>query len=148
MNAFFTAQPKDAADIEADRLQKAYEKGRAQERTQVHDPAVTDRTSATEVDVASKRAYERGRRDERARRHGSPLLTVVLLLAAAAGAVVLYLAISQGSFARGGALVDQNLSNATQTVAAKAGDALQNAGANLKNAQAPASAPAPAPAQQ
>ncbi len=64
----------------------------------------------------------------------------MLVLAAAAGAVIVYLGVSQGSFGRGGQLVDQNISNATASAAGavhnaadRAGDALENAGQSLKH---------------
>jgi hypothetical protein len=68
------------------------------------------------------------------------MFTTVLLLAAAAGAFIIYLGVSQGSFGRGGQVVDQNINNATSSatgavrnVAHKAGDALENAGQTLKH---------------
>ena len=85
------------------------------------------------------RAYVAGRRDERKRRGFSPLVGFLLLLVIAIGAVLIYLAVTRGSFSAGGAVVDNSLSTATAKVAApvhnaadKAGDALQNAGSNLK----------------
>jgi hypothetical protein len=115
----------------------AYERGRNDSRT-----GVDERGLIADHDVAVRRAYDRGRRDERSRgpRHrGSPLLTTVLLLAACAGAFVIYLGVSQGSFAGGGQTIDQNIANAkeqaaqaSRNVAARAGDALQNAGQKLK----------------
>jgi hypothetical protein len=93
--------------------------------------------------AAVRQAYERGRREERAKRpprRGSPLMTTVLLLAAATGVFIIYLGVSQGSFGRGGHMVDQNIDNATATAtgavhnaADQAGDALVNAGQSLKH---------------
>ena len=107
----------------------AYRDGRIDERRRV-DAGKT---------VAAEDAYDRGRRDERARRRGSPLLTILLLIVVAIGAVLIYFAIQNGSFSSGGAVVDQKLQKATATVQApirgvadKAGTALQNAGADLK----------------
>jgi hypothetical protein len=115
----------------------AYERGRTDSRS-----GVDERGLIADHDVAVRRAYERGRRDERSRgpRHrGSPVLTTVLLLAACAGAFVIYLGVSQGSFTGGGQTIDQNIANAKneavqagRNVADKAGDALQNAGQKLK----------------
>jgi hypothetical protein len=112
----------------------AYEQGRRD--------AAGARVIMKERDVAVRQAYDRGRRDERARRprrRGSPVLTTVLVLAAAAGVFVVYLGVSQGSFGRGGQVLDQNISTATQSAAGavhntadRAGDALQNAGQRLK----------------
>jgi hypothetical protein len=115
----------------------AFERGRTDGRT-----GVDERGLIKDHDAAVRSAYERGRRDERSRgpRHrGSPLVTTVLVLAACAGAFVIYLGVSQGSFAGGGQTIDQNLNNAKEqaaqagrNAAAKAGDALQNAGQKLK----------------
>ncbi len=103
----------------------AYRDGRVDERR--HVKAATG--------VTREDAYARGRRDERARRRGSPLLTLLLLIVVAIGAVLIYFAIQNGSFSNGGAVVDQKLSNAAaplRGVVDKAGTALQNAGTNLK----------------
>jgi hypothetical protein len=132
MNLFATKRYRDAPPAQQARLNDAYIEGRREERSKLAD------RQHTHVEV--KHAYERGRRDERARRRGSPLLMFVLLVAAAAGAAAIALAVHEGSFARGGQVVDQSLSNATATVASKTADTLQNAGANLK----PAPTPAPA----
>lgn len=115
----------------------AYERGRNDGRE-----GVNERGLITEHDVAVRRAYDRGRRDERARhprRRGSPVLTTVLFLAACAGAFVIYLGVSQGSFSGGGQTIDQNLANAKaqaveagRNVAGRTGDALENAGEKLK----------------
>ena len=87
-----------------------------------------------------KDAYDRGRRDERVRHHSSPLLTLLLVIVAAVGAAVLVLAVKEGSFTRGGAVVDNKLSEAAQqtapvidNAAAKTGEALQNAGESIKD---------------
>ena len=67
------------------------------------------------------------------------MLATVLLLAACAGAFVVYLGVSQGSFTGGGQAIDQNLAHARQQAAqagrdaaSRAGDALENAGQKLK----------------
>jgi hypothetical protein len=111
------------------RADVAYREGRVDERDRV-DAATT---------VGADSAYDRGRRDERARRRGSPLLTLLLLIVVAIGAVLIYFAIQNGSFSSGGAVVDQKLSNAAAKVQAplrgaadSAGTALQNAGSDLK----------------
>ena len=107
----------------------AYRDGRVDERRRAD--------AATRVEADD--AYARGRRDERTRRRGSPLLTLLLLIVVAIGALLIYLAIRHGSFSNGGAVVDQKLSNAAATVQAplrgaadQAGAALQNAGSHLK----------------
>lgn len=107
----------------------AYRDGRVDERVRTN--RVTDHVA--------KDAYVQGRRDERARRRGSPLLTFLLLIVVAIGAALIYFAIQNGSFSSGGAVIDQKLSNAAETVKApirgaadSAGTALQNAGSNIK----------------
>jgi hypothetical protein len=101
------------------------------------------RTTLDHPNAAVREAYDRGRRDERARRprrRGSPFLTLVVLLAAAAGVGAIYLGVHEGSFSRGGEVVDQKLSGvaapaqqATRSAADRAGDALQNAGQRVKS---------------
>ena len=138
MNLFQrTFQRGSLDDATQARRDAAYEKGRADGRANVDE-----RGLISEHDVAVRHAYDRGRRDERARhprRRGSPVLTTVLFLAACAGAFVIYLGISQGSFTGGGQAIDQNIANAKaqavqagRNVASKTGDALENAGQNLK----------------
>jgi hypothetical protein len=111
--------------------------------TETHeDWALPDgRSTLAEHDRILRDAYERGRRDERARhpRRGHPFLAGLVFLAAAAGALVVYLGVRQGSFANGGQMVDQGIANATasaqhasRNAADRAGDALQNAGQRLK----------------
>ena len=107
----------------------AYREGRLDERGRTNRIA----------EATANDAYAKGRRDERARRRGSPLLTFLLLIVVAIGAVLIYFAIQNGSFSSGGAVVDQKLSTAAAKVEAplqgaadKAGTALQNAGSNLK----------------
>ncbi|HEY1752384.1 MAG TPA: hypothetical protein VGG29_14080 [Caulobacteraceae bacterium] len=130
------AAPDAAARDAAARNTAAYQEGKRDART-------GDKAIAHERDVASKEAYERGRRDERARqsrrRRGSPALTVLVLAVACIGAFVIYLGVHEGSFQRGGQLVDQNINNttstatqATRSAADRAGDALENAGHRIK----------------
>jgi len=109
-------------------------------------PDHDDRTGRIETDAATseaakrawRHAYERGRRDERARRRrGSPLLGLVVLTIAAMGGAFVYLAASQGSFSRGGEVVDRALGHVADPLkpaADRAGDALENAGRSLKKA--------------
>jgi len=136
----YAALTRDAAlQPAAARRDAAYEQGRRDARANV-----SERALARNHDRAVRQAYERGRRDERAqrvpRRRGSPVMTTMLVLAAAAGAFIVYLGVSQGSFGRGGQAIDQNIDNATATAAGalhnaadRAGDALENAGQSLKH---------------
>ena len=72
-----------------------------------------DRRTATAdaraVAVDLREAYERGRRDERASRRRHPIGMTLTFVAAAVGLVLLVLAAVNGSFGRGGEVVDQNL---------------------------------------
>jgi len=114
----------------------------------VTEPASSERAEiidrrAGRTDASLRRAYARGRRDERARRRRSPLVTGLLALAAGAGAFVVALSMYEGSFTRGGQVVDQHIagaadaaSRATRQAADKAGDAMRDAGDKLKKTAA------------
>lgn len=110
----------------------AYEKGRLDENRRLE----RDGVAPAETRVEAERAYVAGRRDERHRRRGaSPLLSLILLIVVAFAAVMVYLAVRNGSFTAAGQKVDNTLSNAAAPVhnaADKAGNALENAGSNLK----------------
>jgi|JI102314A1RNA_FD_contig_31_8288368_length_396_multi_4_in_0_out_0_1 hypothetical protein len=95
-----------------------------------------------ELEAASadlQAAYERGRKDERRGRKRHPVAMTLMFAAAAVGTVVLVMAAMQGSFAGGGARVDQNLEVAAdraepivRDAVANAGQAVQEAGRNVK----------------
>jgi len=76
-----------------------------------------------ELRATINQAYDKGRRDEAGRHRGHPILGLALGLAAAVGAVVVFYAVREGSFSRGGAVVDNKLAAA----ASSAGPALANA---------------------
>jgi len=130
MNLFRSHAPADAT-VDGARRNGDYVAGQ-------HDAHSADRAALHERNTAVRHAYDRGRRDERARRprrHGSPLLTFIVLVAAAVGVGAVYLGVSQGSFTRGGQVVDQRLASAEQparNAADRAGDALENAGQRIK----------------
>jgi hypothetical protein len=90
-------------------------------------------------------AYRQGRADARPRRRGGlPIIGLLVLLIVVFGAVMLYLAAQNGSFARGGAVIDHDMSQATQPVRSaedKTGKALQNAGQHLQQDAGGASSP-------
>jgi len=140
MNLFRSASPEDpAADPAVARARRisAYKQGQRDAAA-----SVNERAQIQERDAAIRQAYDRGRRDERARRpsrRGPPFVGLIVLLVAAAGALIFYLAYQQGGFANGGRVVDQSIANTTQSatqatrnVVNKAGDALQNAGQTIK----------------
>jgi hypothetical protein len=74
------------------------------------------------------------------RRGGFGLIGFVILLIVIFGALMLYLAARNGSFAQGGAVIDHGLSSATQPVRNaedRAGAALEHAGQGLKRDAGP-----------
>ena len=92
----------------------------------------------------SRRAFAAGRRvgrrEARLRQRRHPVLGLLVGVVALAGAAMLALAAHEGSFARGGQVVDQNLSaaagqaqNAGADAIARTGQAIQNAGASLEH---------------
>jgi len=117
---------------------EAYREGRADERDRlVNDQGVTGNVAAARA-VEVKEAYRLGRERERARRRGSPLFGFLVLVAVAIAGLFIYLAIQNGSFSNGGAVVDHSLDQATHELnapikgaALKAGDALEKAGNSL-----------------
>jgi hypothetical protein len=131
MRPWFGRRAVTADGVDAPDQLEAYKDGRRDERRRVE----RDGTVATVGNADVDRAYNRGRRDERLRHRGSPLLTLLVLVAVLIAAGLVYLAVRNGSFSQGGAVVDQSLSSAQAPLrgaADKAGDALQNAGQNLK----------------
>ena len=93
---------------------------------------------AAEADI--KAAYQRGRQDERIRRRRSPLVTLAIAVVAAVGAGVIGLAAYEGSFSRGGEVVDQKLAVAAdqavvtgRDAASAAGEAARDASQSLRN---------------
>jgi hypothetical protein len=108
----------------------AYREGRIDERRS--EGRIVGPAAPAEVNAA----YRRGRAEAAPRRRGgAPILTLLVLLIVIFGAVMLYLAAQNGSFARGGAVIDRDLSQATQPVRKaedKTGQALKNAGAHLQ----------------
>ena len=134
MNLFRSRTPADAT-VDGVPGDGAYAKGQ-------RDAQVADRAVINDRNTAVRQAYDRGRRDERARRprrHSAPFFTFIVLVAALVGVGAIYLGVSQGSFGRGGQVVDQRLAGvaqpatqATRSAADRAADALQNAGQRIK----------------
>jgi len=94
-----------------------------------------DRIAHDAYEQGRRDAYQRGRRDERARRRGSPLLSLLVLLIALAGGAMVYLAAREGSFAGGGQVVDRAIGHAAapaRSAAGRTGEALEQAGQSLK----------------
>ncbi|MBV8684757.1 MAG: hypothetical protein JO111_17920 [Caulobacteraceae bacterium] len=125
-----------AAPIGGSRETQAYREGRVDERR-----AEDAGGDASRADVRA--AYRRGRADATPRRRGGlPIIGFLVLLVVIFGAIMLYLAAENGSFASGGAVIDRDLSRATQPVRRaedKTGQALQNAGQHLQQDAGPSS---------
>jgi hypothetical protein len=109
------------------------------------DPAPAASSPETREAFAAGRRL--GHREARSRRRPrNPMIGLLVALVAVAGAAMLALAAREGSFARGGQVVDQNLSaaagqaqNAGADAIARTGKAIQNAGASLERKSAPSS---------
>jgi hypothetical protein len=120
---------------------EAYHEGRREQRRldeaapAVAGGAVARHASPAEIEAA----YERGRARGRRPRGASPLLTLVVLLAVFLAGAMIYLAVQNGSFSNGGAVVDQKIDQVQKSVdapiknaAITTGDALQRAGQRMK----------------
>ncbi len=94
--------------------------------------------AATAPDIDE--AYRRGRRDERAARKRHPVLMSGLFVLAAAGAALITLAATKGSFSDGGEVADASLNAAAaqaqpvvEEAVLSAGDAARDAGAAIRD---------------
>lgn len=96
---------------------------------------VRDDAARTDADRADLRAaYERGRADQRATRKRHPVFMTFLFVAAAVGAVVLALALTNGSFGGAGQVVDQNLTVAADRAEPVVRDAAADASKAVSDA--------------
>lgn len=103
------------------------------------DPDPVDRVAGPPDHRGAFAAGRReGRREERHRHRGHPMIGLLVAVVAVIGAAMLALAVHEGSFTKGGEVVDQNLTaaagqaqNAGADAIAKTGQAIQNAGASL-----------------
>jgi hypothetical protein len=126
---------------------EAFEIRRAAHERDVYERERAARAAAPGVAAARGKAYAEGRRDQhKAEKHahrkrgGFGFATVFVVLVAALGVVWLALAAREGSFAAGGAVVDQKVAAVTaparvavnETVD-RTGAAVQNAGQALEN---------------
>jgi hypothetical protein len=135
MKTLFPHRSVAAPGVGAQETQ-AYREGRIDERQA--EAAGTSAASQAQV----RAAYRRGRAAAAPRRRGgAPIIGFLVLLVVIFGSIMLYLAAENGSFSRGGAVIDRDLSQATQPVRRaedRTGQALQNAGEHLqKDAGAP-----------
>jgi hypothetical protein len=132
--------------------------GRVDARDDLHPAPVTERVVHTTDPGLTKEvrrdAYERGRADERSRHKRNPLLTFLIVLAAAVGIVVTFLAVREGSFSGAGRVIDQeaqelrgSAARAGAEAADEAGEAMQDTGRVVEQrgeqAQQPAAAERP-----
>ena len=92
------------------------------------DRDVRDTVALTDKDLRD--SYDRGRRDEAVRHKRNWLWTIVEALLALVGVIVLALAALNGSFERGGRVLDEQLWSAR----VEATPAIQNAASSATNA--------------
>ncbi|MGE5567036.1 MAG: hypothetical protein ACM3YN_12910 [Parcubacteria group bacterium] len=92
------------------------------------DADVRDTVALTDKDLRD--AYDRGRRDEAVRHRRNWLWTIIEALLALVGVIVLVLAALNGSFERGGRVIDEQLWSAR----VEATPAIQNAASSATNA--------------
>lgn len=125
---------------------EAFELRRAAHDRDVYERERAAKPSAPAAAAARGQAYAEGRRDQHKaekrahRRGGFGFATAFVVLVAALGVVWLALAAREGSFAAGGAVVDQKVAEVTQPArvainqtADRTGAAVQNAGQALEN---------------
>ena len=92
-------------------------------------------------------AYDRGRADESVRHKRNWLMTILGALLALVGLVVLVLAALNGSFARGGAVIDRQLSIAADQAEPAARSAAGEVAEEIREARTDEPAPNPAVVQ-
>ena len=80
----------------------------------------------TDADVRA--AYDKGRRDERARHKSHPFLALIVIAVAVVGAIMLFLALREGSFSGAGQVADQQLAVAQAEAPGVIAEASQKAG--------------------
>lgn len=98
----------------------------------IRDDGRVVRDDADRADLRA--AYERGRADQRATRKRHPIGMTLLFVAAAVGAIVLALVLTQGSFGGAGQVVDQNLTVAADKAEPVVRDAASDASKAVNDA--------------
>jgi hypothetical protein len=93
-----------------------------------------DERGAFAAGIREGRREERAKRDTRVRRRGHPMIGLLLVLVAVAGAAMLALAVHEGSFQRGGRVVDENISNAVTPAQTAGADAIVRTGRAIEGA--------------
>ena len=126
---------------------EAFEIRRAAHERDLYERERTAQASGPALASTRSKAYADGRRDQHRmekvahkKRGGFGLVTAFVVLVAALGVVWLALAAREGSFAAGGAVVDQKVAEVTaparvaiNETADRTGAAVQNAGQVLEN---------------
>jgi hypothetical protein len=98
----------------------------------IRDDGRIRRDDADRADLRA--AYERGRADARASRKRHPIGMTLLFVAAAVGAILLALALTQGSFSGAGQTVDQGLNVAADKAEPVVRDAAADASRTVNDA--------------
>jgi len=104
------------------------------DRKPVEEVEEVRQVGPTEADVDA--AYDKGRRDERGRHRSHPVLTMVVAVIALVGGAMIYLAAREGSFARGGQVMDSQLATASQTAQVASQDVAHTARSRLQQTTA------------
>lgn len=127
----------------SDETMEEYEARRAAADARLDEHRVDERR-VDDRRVEERRGYEQGRRDQRridraearTRRRGGGGVMVGLLVVVVAAVGVLWLALAarEGSFAGGGAVVDQKVAQVTEPARVAAADAVDRTGAAVSNA--------------
>jgi hypothetical protein len=97
-------------------------------------PAAPEVAGPPDSRGAFNMGVKEGRLAERRRHHGHPFITLIVVMVAVAGAAVLALAAHEGSFSRGGAVVDRNIAVAADNAQVDAAKAATQAGQAVKDA--------------
>ena len=79
-------------------------------------------------DADVRAAYDKGRRDERSRRKSHPFLALIVVAVAVVGAIMIFLAMREGSFSGAGQVADQQLAVAQAEAPGVIANASQKAG--------------------
>jgi hypothetical protein len=97
-------------------------------------PPVTTDVGPPDRTAAFEQGVRLGRKQERSRHNRHPLMKFAVVVVAIAGAAGLALAAHEGSFSRGGAVVDHNLAVAADNAQVSAANAAAQAGQAVKEA--------------
>ena len=132
MRNLFTTTDPELTSGDNSKLLNVYKDGRRDERAQGPHGIEPHAQEALIRD-----AYKDGRRDERARKRGSPLMVLILLVAALVGGAMVVMAVREGSFAGGGAAIDGQVAKATDAAAQATATAAAKTAAAVRDAPKP-----------